>query len=167
MIALQLTDVKTFMNQLLCSDTFDHFLLPEASVTKDAAFTIDGRIHPSYYSKEELEESGLCGQDILPYAMLRPTCYQLIRGRRTPVSFKFVLTLSPANTANVLSRSESSFTLSDIKGFYINLTYQNGQLTLTTGISYAIFSAERTLEHEWDRLVQKFLTKHSISYEEL
>ena len=33
-------DIKTFMNQLLCSELFDNFLLAEASIAKDATFHI-------------------------------------------------------------------------------------------------------------------------------
>ena len=47
------------MNQLLCSEIFDHFLLSEASIAKDATFTIDGHINTTYYSKEELDEQRL------------------------------------------------------------------------------------------------------------
>ena len=129
MIALQLTDVKTFMNQLLCSELFDRFLLSEASITKDATFTVNGHINPAFYSAEELETEGLTGLDILPYSRLRPVCYQLIRGKHTPVSFKFVLTLSPENMKHTLARSDSSFTDNDVKGIFINLAFQNGRLT--------------------------------------
>lgn len=167
MIALKLTNTKSFMNQLLCSEMFDHFLLPEATITKDASFTINGHIHSSFYSQAEQEEEGLLGYTILPYARLRPICYQLIRGKHTPVSFKFVLMLSPENTANVLARSSSSYTANDINGIFLNLSFQNGQLYLTTGISYAIFAADHTLEQEWDMLVQKFLAKHGTAYEEM
>ena len=167
MIALQLTDVKTFMNQLLCSELFDRFLLSEASITKDATFTVNGHINPAFYSAEELETEGLTGLDILPYSRLRPVCYQLIRGKHTPVSFKFVLTLSPENMKHTLARSDSSFTDNDVKGIFINLAFQNGRLTLTTGISYILFSTDRTLDHEWDGLIKKFLAKNSVSFEEL
>ena len=95
MIALKLTDKKAFMNQLLCTEVFDHFLLAEATVTKDATFMIDGHFNASFYSAEELEDEGLADCKILPYARLRPICYQLIRGKHTPVSFKFILMLSP------------------------------------------------------------------------
>ena len=155
------------MNQLLCSEIFDHFLLAEASITKDASFTIDGHINASFYSKTELEEEGLSRYAVLPYAKLRPVCYQIIRGRHTPVHFKFILMLSPENMENTLAKSGSSFAPDDIQGIFINLTFQNSQIILTTGISYSVFSTDRTLEHEWDILVQKFLKKHSISYEEL
>ena len=167
MIALKLTDKKAFMNQLLCTEVFDHFLLAEATVTKDAAFTIDGHFNASFYSAEELEDEGLADCKILPYARLRPICYQLIRGKHTPVSFKFILMLSPENMANTLARSASGFTPNDINGILINITFQNGQLLLTTGISYAAFSTTHTLDHEWDAMIQRFLRKNEISYEEL
>lgn len=54
------------MNQLLCTEVFDHFLLAEATVTKDAAFTIDGHFNASFYSAEELEDEGLADCKILP-----------------------------------------------------------------------------------------------------
>lgn len=167
LIALKLTDIKTFMNQLLCSEIFDHFLLPEATISKDATFHIDGHINSDFYSAEELEEQGLTGYQILPYSNLRSTCYQLIRGKHTPVYFKFILMLSPENMANTLAHSESSFSNTDVTGIFLNLTYQNGQLILTTGISYAIFSTDRTLDHAWDLMLKKFLNKHGILYEEL
>lgn len=167
MIALQITDIKTFMNQLLCSELFDHFLLSEASIAKDASFTIDGHLNPGFYSRDELETQGLKDGGILPYATLRPICYQLIKGSHTPVSFKFILLLSPENTSNVLTRSCSSFTLDDIQGIFLNIAYQRGQLMLTTGISYSIFSTDLILNQEWDALLQKFLNKNNVPYEKL
>lgn len=167
MISLKLTDIKTFMNQLLRSETFDNFLLAEASISKDATFSIDGHVNPSFYSKEELDGQGLSERSILPYAMLRPVCYQLMRGSRVPVSFKFILTLSPENMANTLARSESGLTASDVTGMLLNISFQNGQLFLTTGISYASFYADHTLDHEWDAMVRKFLSRHSVTFEEV
>lgn len=166
MISLKLTDIKTFMNQLLRSETFDNFLLAEASISKGATFSIDGHVNPSFYSKEELDVQGLSERSILPYAMLRPACYQLMRGSRAPVSFKFILTLSPENMANTLARSESGLTAGDVTGMLLNISFQNGQLFMTTGISYASFYGGHTLDREWDSMARKFLAKHGILFEE-
>ena len=46
MIALRISEIKLFMNQLLCTETFDHFLLQDATIQKDATYTIDGRLNP-------------------------------------------------------------------------------------------------------------------------
>lgn len=67
MLALNIPELKNFMNQLLCSDTFDHFLLKEATIQKDAVWNFDGTVTPDFYSSEELEEQGLSGLAFLPY----------------------------------------------------------------------------------------------------
>ena len=54
MLALNIPELKNFMNQLLCSDTFDHFLLKEATIQKDAVWNFDGTVTPDFYSSEEL-----------------------------------------------------------------------------------------------------------------
>lgn len=90
MLALNIPELKNFMNQLLCSDTFDHFLLKEATIQKDAVWNFDGTVTPDFYSSEELEEQGLSGLAFLPYGRVRQHCFDLIKGKRTPSYFKFV-----------------------------------------------------------------------------
>lgn len=167
MIALKITDIKNFMNQFLGSDTFDSFLLLEAVIRKDATFTIDGHLNTDYYSSTELEENGLAGCEILSFRTLRPVCYQLIRGSHTPASFRFVLALSPEQTASTLQQSASGLGSRDVAGILFNLNFHEGTLTLTTGISYRTFTMDHTLDHEWDSLLQKFLNRHRICYEEV
>ena len=99
--------------------------------------------------------------------ILRTNCFDLIKGRQTPSSFKFVFLLSPENMEHTLSSLHSAFTVSDISGFFINIRYQSQLLTLTTGISYNIFSADKTLDSEWDKLVMKFLANNDINFKEL
>ena len=53
MLALELTNVKDFMNKLLKSETFDNFLLQEAVITSAASYVIDGHIHDGFFSSEE------------------------------------------------------------------------------------------------------------------
>lgn len=167
MTVLQLPDIKDFMNQLLRTETFDNFLLQEAVITSNATYTINGQLTKDFYSNEELEELQLQNCRFLPFSMLRNHCFDLIKGKRTPASFRFVFLLSPQNMEKTILSISSNYTLSDISGIYINLKYHNKQLFLTTGISYTIFSTDKTLEKEWDRLVMKFLKQHKIAYEEV
>lgn len=167
MIALQLTDIKAFMNTLLTSNTFDNFLLQEAVIVGNASFVIDGHVQKDYYTQEELEELKLTKDTILPFGMLRSNCYDLIKGKKAPSSFKFVFLLSHDNLEKTLRSVGSSYTPNDISGAYINIRYQNQLLTLTTGISYRIFSTDKSLEKDWDTLVQKFLNQHEIGFETL
>lgn len=167
MLALELTDVKDFMNKFLRTEIFDHFLLQEGAVTTAVSYTIDGQLTREFYDSGEMEELGLDGLKFIPYGMLRNNCFDLIKGKKTPVSFRFVLLLSPENLSRTLAGCSSPFTENDISGVFVNIRYKGQKLTLTTGISYRIFSTDRTLEHEWDRLVEKFLKKHEISFAEL
>lgn len=167
MIALNIPEIKDFMNKLLCSETFDHFLLQEAVILNNMTWSLDGRLNTEFYSAEELETSGLDQLSFLPFSKVRPQCFNLIKGKHTPTYFKFVFLLSPANLARTLAQTQSSFTADDITGMFLNLKFQQGKLLLTTGISYRIFSADKSLEHEWDRLIQRFLKNHEISFEEL
>lgn len=167
MLALKLTDVKDFMNKLLRSETFDNFLLQEAVISSAANYVIDGRVNQEYFSVEELEDAQIMDYPFLPFSMLRGNCFDLIKGKKTPASFRFVFLLSPENQKKTLESLHSSFTEKDIRGFFLNLKYQNLTLTLTTGVSYQIFSMDKSLENEWDRLVIRFLKQQNIAFEEL
>ncbi len=167
MIALELTDIKDFMNKLLRSEVFDHFLLQEAVITSSATYTINGQITKGFYTDEELEELHLNGCRFLPFSMLKGNCFDLIKGKKTPSSFRFVFLLSPSNMEKTISAVGSSYKASDVTGMYINLKYQNQLLSLTTGIAYNIFSTDKTLEAEWDKMVTKFLKQHEIAFEEI
>ena len=52
MIAIQLLQVKDFMNKLLRTDLFDHFLLSEATIRGKGSYEIDGHLVPDFYSPE-------------------------------------------------------------------------------------------------------------------
>lgn len=167
MIALELTDIKDFMNKLLRTEVFDHFLLQEAMITSSATYAINGQITKGFYSEEEITELHLEGFRFLPFSMLKTNCFDLIKGKKTPSAFRFVFLLSPKNMKKTLSAVGSSYTPADVTGMYINVKYQNQLLSLTTGIAYNTFSTDKTLEQEWDKMVMKFLKQHEISFEEI
>ena len=55
MRAFQIQDVKSFMSHLLLSNTFDRFLLTEASITTFNTFFINGHLHNVSYLEAALE----------------------------------------------------------------------------------------------------------------
>ena len=110
MIALKIAEVKDFMNKLLCQDVFDHFLIQEAVITTNVSCHIDGTLQKDFYTLEELEEQNLTGLSFVPYGLLRSSCFNLIKGKKTPSYFKFSLLLSPGNLyhQNVCSRERGN-----------------------------------------------------------
>lgn len=167
MIALKIIEVGSFMNKLLRSDIFDNFLLQEAVITNGASFVIDGHINKDYYTEEELTELDLTDCKSLPFSVLRTNCFDLIKGKKTPSYFKFVFALAPKNLERTIASSGSSFTVNDISAVFMNLKFQNNILSVTTGVSYNIFSPDKTLDFKWDELVKLFFKKHEIFYEEM
>ncbi len=166
MKSFQLTEKKEFMNLLLRSSTFDNFLLCEASIHTAVRYDIDGRLNPSFYSKEELEQQNLAGLAYMPYGRLRPAFYELIRGRFTPAYFKFILTLSPSNLKNTIQASGTSIPPDNILAAYLNILFQNGQLMLTTGVSYRTFITDKSFEKEWEKFTIHFLNRNNVTFSE-
>ncbi len=167
MTALSILNVKEFMNILLRSDAFDSFLLSEGAITTYMTFHLDGHSKTDFFSPEDETYTLVSQEKYVPFSLVRPACFDLIKGRRTPSSFQFVFQLSSHNQARTLAAIDSSFSTEDISGMYLNLKYQNRQLTCTTGVSCRIFSLDKSLEQSWDELVKRFLKTHEIAFEEL
>ncbi len=167
MVAFQIEEVGTLLNQMLKGDLFDHFLLREASVSQGYTATIDGTLRPEFYSEEERTSLGLTGLSCLPFERVRPVCLALLKGNKKPESFRFVFLLSPGNQENTIAGSGTSFRTEDITGMFLNLNYKNNTLLCTTGISYRTFSLDKSLEAEWDRLVPLFFRQHGIAVTEV
>ena len=167
MIALSILNIKEFMNILLRTEAFDSFLLSEGSITTYMTFLLEGRPNTDFFSPEDEAYHQILSESYIPFFLLRPTCFDLIKGKRTPSSFKFVFQLSSENQARTISSIGGSFSSEDIQGMYLNLIYQNQQLTCTTGVSCRVFSMDKSLEHAWDEMVKRFLKNHKIPFESL
>ena len=167
MTALSILNVKEFMNVLLRSGVFDSFLLSEGSITTYMTFHLDGRSKADFFSPEDEAYALVSQESYVPFSLVRPACFDLIKGKRAPSSFQFVFQLSSDNQARTLASIGSSFSTGDISGMYLNLKYHNMQLTCTTGVSCRVFSMDKSLEQSWDELVKRFLKSHQLAFEEL
>ncbi|KAB1440420.1 DUF5721 family protein [Candidatus Galacturonibacter soehngenii] len=165
MIALKIIDVKDFMSKLLISDTFHRFMLSEATINTYNSFTIDGHINKEYYSKEELEEKNLLEQSMSYWETIQPYCFGLIKGKKTPLGFKIVFLLSPSNVEKLLNQTNIGLGVNDINGLFLNIKYNNNEVHCTTGTSLKLFTLDKSLENEWDMMVQKFLKSNEIAFE--
>lgn len=165
MTAFEICDIKQFMNRLLGSPLFDNFLLSEAVIQTNITYQIDGKLQTSFYQEEQLETMRLTDCPYVPFSLVRSNCFDLIKGKNVPLSFRFVFLLSPENMANTIEHNHGSYQPGDVSGMFININYRNGKLTCTTGISYKIFSIDKSLEQEWDELVERFFKKNQIPIE--
>lgn len=164
MISLHLPDIKTATNHLFLKDTFDYFLLTEASVTGAVTTVIDGRLHPDFYSSEEL--SLLRDSKFADWHSIRPVCFQLIKGNRLPLQFKIVLGMTKKNIEKLLASSGLTLSPDDIGGLFLTFRYEKGALHAVSGTSLKTFVPDRTLDQEWDAMVRRILKHSGIVFEE-
>lgn len=167
MIALKITNIKQFMGKLLASEAFDAFLLEEASISTYNTFFIDGHQNRDFYTSEEWEDKEIRPYDFTTWKQIRPICYSLIKGTKTPCSFKFILHLIPDYTASILERNDSAITPQQIKAFVLTVKYDGSALTLITGTAFHTFIMDKSADILWDNAVKQFLIKREITYEEL
>lgn len=150
MITLPLK-TKTCMSHLLLKDTFDGFSFIEGEITTFNKFTIDGFLQKDFFEATP-EHNYSHWKDV------REFCFNIIRGKRTPLNFKIILSLAPEKFERFLIEHEiAGFGPEDIQGMYMNLTYDGTNLTCITGISMKIFTMDKTLEKAWDAQAQKIL----------
>lgn len=162
MIALEISDIKECMAHLLLKETFDSFQFISGSITTFATFQIDGRLHKEFFDTEQLNTL----PDDQNYALwrdIREYCFSLIRGKKTPLDFKFVFCLSCENTAKLLAREVPVLTPKDVQGLYLNFRYDGSALHCITGTSLNVFSLDKSLEHVWDHTAGVFFRKHGIT----
>ena len=157
MIALQLKNTKNFMTHLLLSDTFDNFLFIEGKIVTFNTFTIDGYIQKGFY------EESMDGYS--SWKQLRELCFSIIKGKRTPLSFRFVFSLSPENIARLIEQKGLDFQAADVQGLYLNIRFDGARLQCITGTSLNTFSMDKSLEREWDAMVPRFFDKKGLAFE--
>ena len=114
---------KICMSHLLLLETFDRFLFIEGKITTFNTFEIDGFLQKDFFDTPP-ESAYSRWKDV------RDFCFRLIKGKRTPLSFKIVLSLPPEQFAAFLnSRSLSSYRPEEVQGLYLNFHYDGSSLT--------------------------------------
>lgn len=160
-------DTKKCMNSLLLSSIFDSFLFIEGEVTTFNTFQIDGRLKKEFYKQDEEALSALSEREYSYWKELREFVFSLIKGKRTPLGFKLVFSLSKPNIERFISQEGLTFSSNDIQGLYLNFKYNGTELSCTTGTSMNTFTMDKSAEQAWDKMVQKFFAKHEIKFEVL
>ena len=82
------------------------------------------------------------------------------KGKKTPLSFQFVMMLKPDLSPEFLAKYNLAVREDEIAGLFINILYDRQGLKCTSGVSRKTFVLDKTLEEAWDQEVkERFLTK--------
>ncbi|WP_029320569.1 DUF5721 family protein [Butyrivibrio sp. AE3004] len=159
MIALRIKNTRQFMSVLLASEVFDGFLLESAELVTANTYTIDGRVNKEFFGDED---DGKALHELSEWKTLRPVCYELIKGKHTPLGFKFIMCISPEEKEGILQEEMNT----NISSLVFILRFKDGVITLTTGAALSGFLMDKSYETIWDDYMKRFLDNARIEYEE-
>lgn len=168
MTALQIKNTKNFMNMLLVNGEFDDFEVEEAAVTTFNTFHIDGRIVREFFSEDEVRELEEKGElaEFSKWRDIRPVCFQLIKGKKTPVSFHVVLRAKRALIEKLAESEECEVQANLIRSFALNIRYDNARVSCVTGSAFSTFIMDKSAERVWDSYVRRLFTDMGLDFEE-
>ena len=164
MIAIRIRGQKNFMGKLLATDAFDGFVLEEAVIDTFNTFTIDGKLHREFFEGLAESDTPAPTGEFSPWSNVRPICLDLIKGKRTPLGFKFVLLLGDEAKASFFQGKDIDLSPEAVS-FGIIIKFSAGDVQITTGISHKTFTMDKSAEKAWDAYIPSFLDSQNIDYE--
>ena len=168
MIALNITDIKKMMQTLLHSASFDQFSMQEVSVAKDISLFMEGRLHPEYYTSEDIENCPqLTTREFSLWGEHRGLLAEFIKGDKAPLSFKFVLQAPDSYVQKLLTSPDFTSDPSLVKSLILTFRYENMTLTCLTGTAFRTFVPDKSLDQLWDSAIRKSLDNMQIAFEEM
>ncbi|MGN0438707.1 MAG: DUF5721 family protein [Lachnospiraceae bacterium] len=165
MLAIQILDIKTFMQFLFQTRELDAYELVSGELQTQMNYTFDGRINLNFFSEEEIVQYQLKQAAYLPWLLAKEKIFQLIKGKKTPTQMKLVLRLSQSQMEDFLKQS-NTYTTNDIDGMFVNIIFQEQKLNVIFGISYKIFTLDKSLEEDFSSIFITFLKQKQITFQQ-
>lgn len=150
----EIEDKKTFMNELFSGEKYDSFYMLEAVLRTGIDYHINGKTNMEYYDKEDLEEAPL--DEYICWKNVKATVHDMIKGKNLPLSFKLVLMFNRDNIVRLVEMNNLPVGSDDIGALFLNIYYEKGELTATTGTSLKSFSLDKSIDHVWDDTVERY-----------
>lgn len=157
------------MVSLLKGTEFDEFLLHEAMVKMKTDYKFDGFVNKAFDDPEDKEgiEKKENASKYVSWSEIKPIVFELIKGKKTPLSFTISLLLPTEAKNNLLENAGDKEDSIENIDFLLQVKFdrENGG-HIITGVSRRSFSLDRSAEREWDGYASKMLTEKGINVEE-
>lgn len=155
MVLVEIENVKKFMAGFLGGDLFDDFLMSEGKLSMNIAYEFNGRVLKEFYDTEEWEQYHM--YPCVPWEQEKEKVFALIKGRKTPLSFQFVMMLKPELNDDFLIKYHLPVRSEEVAGLFLNIMYDRKNLKCTGGVSRKTFVMDQSLEEAWDMEVKSHL----------
>ena len=162
MISLKILEMNRFMGKLLKGEKFDGFLLKEGFLRANIEYRFQGQLFPEYFDTAEQEK---LEEKYISWGELRPTVFELIKGKRTPLAFSFTLVLSGSDTATFLAKRQVNVG-EDSPSLFLQIRFEHGVGHIVTGTARNIFTLDKSLDETWDAEVRQLMKSMELTVEE-
>jgi len=162
LISLKILEMNRFMGKLLKGENFDGFLLKEGFLRTNMEYRFQGQLFAEYFDTSEQEK---LDERYVYWGELRPTLFELIKGKRTPLAFSFTLLLSKNDTIQLLSRRQVNVG-EDSPSLFLQIRFDHGLGHIVTGTARNTFTLDKSMEEAWDLEVKQILKAMELAVEE-
>ena len=154
--------MNRFMGKLLKGENFDGFLLKEGFLRTNIEYRFQGKLFAEYFDTSEQEK---LEEKYVYWGELRPTVFELIKGKRTPLAFSFTLLMTKNDTTGLLARRQVNLG-EDSPSLFLQIRFEHGAGHIVTGTARNTFSLDKSLEEAWDSEVKQLLKAMELAVEE-
>lgn len=153
----EISEQKKLTTLLFAKEDFDEYLLVEAKVQTFATYHIGGKIVKEYFDDEESRKESFC-----QWKKVRNLCYDMVKGKKLPISFTIVLRLSSSMLLQWLKNQDIDNHLVDGKSFFVNIYYREKRLYVVSGMASETFGLDKSVEKLWDDEVFRILSQLKV-----
>jgi len=148
MKAFTVENIKEFMQLIFKGNLFDNYQVHDAAATTFTSFDISGNLNADFFDEGTAPDRKYC-----TWEEIRPFIFNVIKGSKLPKKMKIVL-----DAPNELKESVSP----NISALFINISYENSILTITTGASLKTFVLDKSHEIFWDEYIENLIKENNI-----
>ena len=163
MQSFQITAQKDFMNQLLTGELFETFFLKEANIVTGVSYHIDGHKNLAYYKDVNENQSENVEENMniyIPFREMRSILFQMIKGKRTPLSFHIILHLDKTEVNHFLKEHGTTVQQSFVSNLVLNIRFDDNGMQVISAVDYSDFTLDKEIEKKWDQKVASMLALH-------
>ena len=113
----------------------------------------------------EASENGRLRIQEPSWARIRPIVRAIVSGKHSPLSFRIILKMPDKGIQSILTSGGLSWSVEDVNGLFLNITYQNEEILCTSGVSLKTFTLDKSLDKIWDDMMLRFFAARSIAVE--
>lgn len=140
----QVEEVKEFMELLFLKENFDKFCVSSLELKTLVSISIKGNLLTDWLGEEEKERYGTL--EYVPWKLLRPVAFSLIKGKQIPQLMRIQFVHYMAN--------------GDCGG--LRIQFENNRLVCISSYTSANFSLDKSKEQFWDENCSEFFHKNQI-----